>query len=189
MKKSQQITPNQQSDLNDRIQNLKLQVVSRLEQQLGVTSSERQNLLDRIRTLFNTIDRIVYEEPPGSDYEQQLAAERHQIARSHYEDLWRLLQFVAIHDGYVKESMTVERFMDVLGLLEMEVLKKRRIWGPRKARIKVGEPINLRDCASSYTANKRDTVQEVTVALESAVRDMLETLGKSDLVNDLTASP
>ena len=115
-------------------------------------------LEDRIRTLFNTIDRIVYEEPPGPDYEQQLAAERHQIARSHYEDLWRLLQFVAIHDGYVKESMRVERFMDVLGLLEMEVLKQRRIYGPRKARVKVGEPISLKDLASSYKADKPETV-------------------------------
>ena len=140
--------------------------------------------------LFNTVDRIVYEEPPGSDYEQQLAAERQQLARSLYEDLWRLLQFVAIHDGYVKESMRFERFMDVLCLLEMEVFKQRRIWGPRKARVKVGEPINLKDRASSYTADKRETVREVTMALESSVRDMLDALGSEcEMVDDSVASP
>lgn len=188
--RAQKITPSSQSDLNDRIQSLKVNVISRLEQQLGVTSSERHTLLDRIRTLFNTIDRTVYEEPPASDYEQRLAAEHQQFARSLYEDLWRLLQFVAIHDGYVKESMTFERFMDVLCLLEMEVFKQRRIWGPRKACVKVGEPIDLKDRASKYRVDKRETFQEVTMALESSVRDMLEAMGREcEFVDDATASP
>ncbi len=176
--KAYQIAPSQQSDLDDRIQNLKLHVITRLEQQLGVTSSAlRQTLLDRIRTLLNTVDRIVYEEPAASDYEQQLASERQQTARTLYEDLLRLLQFVAIHDGYVKESMTFERFLDVLCLLELEVLKQRTMWGPRKALVKVGAAVDLKEYASSYAADKRDTVREVTLMLETSVRDMLEGLG------------
>ena len=47
--RAQKITPNSQSDLNDRIQSLKVNVISRLEQQLGVTSSERQTLLARMQ--------------------------------------------------------------------------------------------------------------------------------------------
>ena len=188
--KAQQFAPNPHSDLNDRIQSLKLHVISRLEQQLGVTSSERQTLLDRIRTLFNAVDRIVYEEPTGSNYEQELAAERQQTARNHYEDLWRLLQFIAIYDGYVKDSMAFEPFMDVLGLLEMEVFRERRIWGPRKARLKVGEPVDLKDHASSYAADKREAVREVTLTLESAVREMLDDLGTDcELVDDSSATP
>lgn len=74
--------------------------------------------------------------------------------------------------------MTFERFMDVLCLLEMEVLKQRRFWGPRKGRVQVGEPIDLKDHAASYAADKRETVQEVTLSLESSVLSMLEELGR-----------
>jgi hypothetical protein len=160
--------------MNDRIQNLKVQVASKIERQLGIVPAGRQTLLDRIRSMFNAVDRIVHDEPPASEYEQRLAHERGQMARALYDDLWRLVQFVAIYDGYVRESMTVERFMDVLGLLEQEIFKKRRVWGPRKARIKVGQPIDLKDHASAYDQNKRETVQAINNRLESAVRESLE---------------
>ncbi len=96
--------------------------------------------------------------------------------RALYEDLWRLLRFVAIYDGYVRESMTVERFMDVLGLLELEVFKTRRVWRPRKACVKVGQPIDLKDYASSYEANKRAAIQNVNATLEPSVRENLDAM-------------
>jgi 1-acyl-sn-glycerol-3-phosphate acyltransferase len=159
-----------------RIQTLKSLVTSKYERQLGITPNERQSLLDRIRALFVAVDRIVHDELPTSEYEQRLALERQQMARTLYEDLWRLLQFVAIYDGYVRESMTVERFMDVLGLLELEVFQTRRCWGPRKATIKIGEPINFKDHVAAYHENKRATVQRINVALEVEVRANLEAL-------------
>jgi 1-acyl-sn-glycerol-3-phosphate acyltransferase len=171
------VAPDESSSMNDRIQNLKEHVVSGMEQRLDVTPPEGRVLLDRIRTLFNTVDRITREEPDASDYERQLALERQRALRNLYDDLWRALQFVAIYDGYVSESMTVERFMDVLCLLEMEVLKERRIWGPRKARVKFGDPVDLKDRFSSYKTNRRGAVEQITLALESSVRQMLDALG------------
>jgi 1-acyl-sn-glycerol-3-phosphate acyltransferase len=162
--------------MDARIQNLKSFVTSKYERQLGITPTDRQSLLDRIRTLFNAVDRIIHDESPTSEYEQRLAAERQQMARALYDDLWRLLQFVAIYDGYVRESMTVERFMDVLGLLELEVFQTRRVWGPRKAVIKLGQPINLKDHAESYDKNRREVIQHVNAALESSVRKDLEAM-------------
>jgi 1-acyl-sn-glycerol-3-phosphate acyltransferase len=164
------------SPLNDRIQNLKAFVAAQIERQLGIVPTERQSLLERVRALFNAVDRIVHDEPPVSDYEQRLALERQQLVRVLYEDLWRLLQFVAIYDGYVRESMTVERFMDVLGLLELEIFKKRRIWGPRKACVKVALPIDLKDYVAAYEANKREAIQDVNTRLESAVRENLDAM-------------
>ena len=129
--KSHHAKPHADASMNDRIQQIKGLVVTRIEDQLGITPTAGQNLLDRIRVLFNAVDRSVSDEPFASEYEHQLAVERQQSARTLYDDLWRVLQFVAIYEGYVRESMTVERFMDVLCLLEMEVFKERRIWGPR----------------------------------------------------------
>ena len=175
--KRHNVTPNEESSINDRVQNLKNCVVAGLEQQLDVTPPAESELLDRIRTLFNTVDRIVHEEPHTSEYEQQLATERQQEVRSLYDDLWRVQQFVAVYDGYVRESMTVERFMDLLCMLEMEVFENRRIWGPRKALVKVGEPIDLKDQFLFYKSDRRGVIQKITIALESSVREMLEELG------------
>lgn len=165
-----------ESDLDTRAQALKRHAVEQMEQQLGLKSSARMMLMDRIRNLFNTVDRIVYEETTGSEYEKQLASERQQSVRDHYDDLWRLLRFVTLHDGYVKESMTTERFLDVLCLMEMEVCGERKIWGPRKAHLKVGQPINLKDHAAAYAADRRGTVNAVTALLETSVREMLDSL-------------
>lgn len=171
------VTADEESSMNNRIQNLKECVVAGLEQQLGVTPPAGRVLLDRVRTLFNTVDRIVHEEPDASDYERRLTTERQQEVRNLYDDLWRVMQFVAVYDGYVSESMTVERFMDVLCLLEMEVFNERRIWGPRKALVKVAEPIDLKDHFSAYKTDRRGVVQDITLGLESSVKTMLEALG------------
>lgn len=176
IEKAHHIKPAADASMNDRIQAIKELVISRMEEQLGVTPAKGQTLLDRLRTLFNVVDRSAQDVPQASVYERQLALERQQTARTLYEDLWRLLQFVAIYDGYVRESMTVERFMDVLCLLEMEVFRERRIWGPRIAKVKVGRPIDLRERYSSYLSNKREEVRQTTLDVESSVREMLDSL-------------
>ena len=177
--KGHNVKPDEDASLDDRIQMMKETIVRRIELQLELTPRAGQSLLDRIRALFNAVDRIVHEEPETYEYEQKLLNERQQAARDLYDDLWRVLQLIAIYDGYVRESLTVERFMDVLCLLEMEVLGERRIWGPRKALVRVGDSVDLRDHFSAYKTDKRGVIQEVTLAVESRVRQMLATLADS----------
>lgn len=107
-----------------------------------------------------------------------MLAERQREVAVLYDDLWRLNRAVGIYDGYVRETMSAERFLDVLGLLELEVFKKRHIWGPRRARIGVGEPLDLAESLDAYRADRRTTVATVTLALEDAVRAMLEALAE-----------
>ncbi len=171
------VSPEEDAGFDNRIQQMKTRVVSQIEQKLGVTPRHDQVLLDRIRTLFNTVDRITQEEPGPRPYEQKLMRERQQEAHDLYNDLWRVLQFIAIYGDYVTEFTTVERFMDVLCLLEMEVFGERRMWGPRQALFKVGAPVDLKDHLEAYRANKRNEVRDVTLALENSVRVMLEGLG------------
>jgi hypothetical protein len=152
-------------------------VISDMERRLGLTPAPGQELLARVRALFNAVDRIVFDEHAESEYESELLAERQREAAALYDELWRLNRVVGIYDGYVRETMSVERFLDVLGLLEIEVFKKRHIWGPRRARVKVGEPLDLAESADAYRIDRRATVAEVTLALENSVRAMLEDLG------------
>jgi hypothetical protein len=60
----------------------------------------------------------------------------------------------------------------------MEVFCERRIWGPRKALIRVGDPINLRDHLEACKADKRGTIASVSMNLEEAVRRMLTELSE-----------
>lgn len=173
------VRPGEDASLNERIQYMKELIVSRMAAALDVSLRADQPLLDRIRELFNTIDRIVYSEPGGPEYERQLHQLRQREVQRLYDDLERVLRFVALYDGYVRETLTVERFLDVLGLLEFEVFGRRRAWGPKKALLKVGEPLNLIHYVQRYGTDKRGTLQEVTTSLESAVRQMLSELSSS----------
>lgn len=174
--KKHEVEPDDGTGLNDRIQHMKELALSRMERQLGVKPRGGQELLDRVRALFNKVDRIAFDEHAESEYERELLWERQKEAAVLYDELWRVLHLVAIYDGYVRETLTVERFLDVLGKLEMEVFKTRRIWGPRKACVKVGEPLNLADYAEAYRNDRRGMVRDLTLALESSVRTMLESL-------------
>lgn len=178
--KARGVKPPADSTMDDRIQHIKQQTIEKLEYQFDINPQMKQMPLDRIRTLFNAVDRIVLDEPPTSTYEQQLHTERVRMARATYDELWRLLKFVAVYDGYVTESLTVERFMDILALLEYEVLGIRRVWGPRKAMVRVGDPVNLADRWDDYSADRRATTASVTADLENQVRDMLTAIGRAN---------
>ena len=170
------VTPAAGDALDARIQRMKETIVREIEMQLDLTPRADQDLLDRIRACFNAVDAIVNGPAEALPYEEKLLQERRDAARDLYEDLWRVLQFVAIYEGYVRELSTVERLLDVLCLLEMEVFNERRIWGPRRCIIKVGDPVNLRDYDPAYRENKRGTVRDVSLLLESRVRSMLRDL-------------
>lgn len=168
------LNPGSNADLDSRIQAMKVFVISRVEVALNLTPKPDDTLLDRIRSSFNAVDRIVHLEPEGAGYERKLFEENRAEAKQLYDDLWRALEFVAIYDGYVKESFTVERFMDVLFLLEMEVFGRRELWGPRKAVVRIGEPLDLKNYFEKYRGDKRGTVREVTSMLESGIKETLE---------------
>lgn len=179
--KRHNITPDAGADLNTRIQAMKEAMVSRLERQLDVAPKTGQDLLDRIRTLFNALDRITMDDPDASNYGRKLLDEQKRLARDMYDELWRVLQFIAIYADYVRENSTVERFMDVLCILEMEVFGERRIAGPRKACVRVGEPVDLKDEFAAYREDKRAATEALTLRLENTVRSMLEELNSKSI--------
>ncbi len=170
--------PAEDATFNNRVQHMKEVIVGKVAKELGVTMRPEVALLERIRALFNAVDRIVQEEPAGNDYERRLQNERQQHARGLYHDLWRALRFVVTFDGYVRETMTMERFMELVIRLETEVFGRSRWRGPRKAVVQVGAPIDLTARWEEYQADKRGTVTTVTRELEHAVRAMLHELSR-----------
>lgn len=170
------LRPHKDATVNDRVQQLKEVAVSRVAHSMGVSLRHERPLIERIRDLFNEVDRVVYAEPQGTDYERRLQQQRQTTALDCYHDLWRVLRFIALYDGYVRETLTAERFFDIIGLIEIEVFGKQVSRIPKKAVLKTGEPQNLAAYFPRYRIDKRNAIREITRSLESSVRHVLAEL-------------
>jgi 1-acyl-sn-glycerol-3-phosphate acyltransferase len=179
--KEYNISPRKDAGLNERFQYVKELVVSRVETALGFSPRPEHPLLERIRDLFNAIDQIAYSEQE-TEYEKLLHQSRQQEAQRLYNDLWRVHHFAALYDGYVRETLSIERFLDVLVRLEVEVFGQKKIFGMRRAVVKIGNPLDIENYFNRYNKDKQTTIQEVTMYLEKSVKQMLGELGCQGLV-------
>ncbi len=176
VEKEYNVRPPRTASLNDRIQYMKEHIVGGIAAELGVPLHAGQPLIERIRDLFNAVDGIIYGGPEGPGYARHLHYHRSIEARGAYHSLKRVLHFVALYDGYVRESRTAERFLDVIGLLEIEVFGKRKIRGPRKAVVRIGMPLDVSAYYMAYKADRRAALKALTEDLETSVRKMLNGL-------------
>lgn len=158
--------------LNEQIQGLKEQILSHAEKIMGIHSNN--DVLARVRTLKNIVDAEVYRDVDEmTEYERKIHEELLQKFQQFYPDLNRLVNFIAITDGYVAEEHSPERYLEVIFRLEKEVFGEAKMRGPRVALIRVGEPKNLLEHYDTYKSQKRETVEQVTVELETAVQNLV----------------
>ena len=158
--------------LDTHIQKMKEQILSHAEQIMGIHSEA--DVLTRVRALKNLVDAEVYKDiEQMTAYERKIHEELLQKFQRFYPDLERLINFIAISDGYVAEERSQERFLEVIVRLEREVFGTSKMRGPRVASVRVGEPKNLRDYYDTYKARKRETVEQITLELETAVQTLV----------------
>ena len=158
--------------LDVHIQKMKEQILSHAEQIMGIHSEA--DVLTRVRALKNLVDAEVYKDiEQMTEYERKIHEELLQKFQRFYPDLERLINFIAISDGYVAEEPSPERFLEVIVRLEREVFGASKIRGPRVASVRVGEPKNLRESYDTYKAQKRGTVEQITLELETAVQTLV----------------
>jgi len=172
--------------LSDRISYMKELIISRTAQALNIRERPGQILTDRIRDLINALDQIIYRKVNKRGNDEQSYGQKRLEAQALRNRLETAVNFMGLDECYLNQSMTTERFMDIIGLMEREVFGARRFWGLRKAVVRVGEPIDLKDYDDQYRANKKGALQEISATLESAVRGML--LELSDLCEPLKPS-
>ncbi|MBX9948997.1 MAG: 1-acyl-sn-glycerol-3-phosphate acyltransferase [Candidatus Obscuribacterales bacterium] len=169
--------PAKDATLNDRISALRMAILTHMSSYLNVDLPRSDRTLDAVRMLRNKIDDFVYEDEQGlSEYEKELHTEKATEIKGFYKDLDRVVNFVSIYDGYIKEHMTQERFADVLERIEHEVFGKTTIKGPRCILIDVGNPIDLRSYQQEYKTHKKVALQKITDDLSTQMNGMLETL-------------
>jgi len=174
--KTRGVRPQPGISFNERVQYLKELIIARVAAALGISLRTEQPLMDRIRTVQNSIDQILYAEPSGTDYEQQLLVRRQEEVRELADNVLQVRGFAAFDTAYVEGGVTAERFLDVLRLLELEIFGKQRFWGPRKVVLRVGEPLDLQAYVKRYRADREGGLEEVTRIMEDAVRGMLTEL-------------
>lgn len=165
--------------LNERIEQLREHILSQMEEFMGVTPQTSVLPRTRVRALKNLIDAEVYRETEDIPaYERQIHEQRLEKFQEFYPDLNRLFNFIAIYDGYVGENRSPERFLEVITRLEREVFGDSKPRGPRIASMRFGTPKNLLDLYDTYRQAKKQTVQDITLELETEVQALISEMSR-----------
>lgn len=174
------IAPAPEETLGERIVRVREAMLARLAAELRVELPKGAGFPERVRILFNAYHDVVYgERPEEPDYLHAVREERSGSARPLVRAWERLHNFLAARDGYVRDLPSPERFVDILGRLESEVLGKPHVRGPRRALVRAGDPIDLRDHAAAYRASRRETISRLTREIEERVAAMVRELGRN----------
>lgn len=170
-------TPPEGDDLNEHIDAIFAALLARMERLLDVKVAPQASLQDNLRKLYAVVDSALYDdEAEKNEYERRMQAQHEPAWRAFERDLARLQTFQAVRDGYVAAHPSAERYLDVLGRLEQEVIGEAPVYGNRKVQIRVAEPIVLNDYWAAYKEDRREAVATVLGELRGRVLAMLETL-------------
>jgi hypothetical protein len=155
---------------NDRIAALRNHVLQSCEQTLGITPSPNDLARERVYRIQYTLESQA-ESFTGDAF---WTYNRIHIAAA------RLLNFDAIYDGYVADHPTPERFLDTLTRLERAVFRIDQPLpkGHRRVRIRVGDPVNLKDYFPQYQGDRSATVNRLTEELRQQVQTNLTYLSQ-----------
>jgi 1-acyl-sn-glycerol-3-phosphate acyltransferase len=171
MERENGLTGAADQDLNDRIDALRQSIAGRLAAALGIPVPKTEDTPTLVQALANA-----YEDRLGQEEAASGSAKPSAELKAQFELWLHLKRFLAVRDGYVGEWPSAERFLDVLGQLEGEVLRKGRLRGPRRAVVRIGEPFDLRPHLDGYRSRRREVLDEVTGRLEDRVRVLLDEL-------------
>ena len=162
------------SSLNERINRMREHILSQMESFMELVPQPDWNPLRRVRAIQNRIDGEIYREVDEmTEYERGVHTQRVDKFRQFYTDLRRIVNSIAIYEGYIGENPSQERFLDVITRLEVEVFGRSKVKGPLHAFVRIGKPKNLLASYEAYKKDKRKTTQQVTLELETEVQNIV----------------
>lgn len=168
----------EEASLSERIDTMRSTILAEMADQLGISLSAKQSQLHLVREIRNALDRIPVLEGV-SDYQKQLRIEQ---TKHYYANLERVVNFIAMTDGYISRRPTQERVSHVLDRLEMDLfdLEQPPIRGKREAWISVSEePICILDSWDAYKAKRKATLQAITDDMSNQISRMLSDMDNS----------
>lgn len=163
-----------ESSLNERIQQMREHILSQMENFLELAPQSDRNPLRRVRAIQNRIDEKIYRDVDEmTEYERGVHAQRIDKFRQFYIDLRRIVNSIAIYEGYIGEDPSQERFLEVITRLEVEVYGRSKVKGTLDAFLRIGTPKNLLESYETYKKEKRQTPQKITLELETDVQNII----------------
>lgn len=164
----------EEATLNDRILQMREHILSQMESFLELSPQSDRNPLRRVRAIQNRIDEEIYRDVEEmTEYERGVHAQRVDKFRQFYTDVRRIVNSIAIYEGYIGEDPSQERFLEVITRLEVEVYGRSNVKGPLDAFLRIGTPKNLLDSYETYKKQKRQTTQQITLELETDVQNII----------------
>lgn len=169
------VTPESGSNESERLDRLRETVLHRVAEGIGLKLPPPDSpLRNRVRKLLNAANRLTdLSEEHASTYAQELHAMRRERIFRMREELGRLMAFIAVSWDYEISVPTVENFLDVLSILEMDLLGVHRVRGPRAVVVKIGVPLDLRNRYEEFKADPDSASEGIMLEVERAVRSML----------------
>ena len=175
--KEYQLRLSEESSLNERIQLLKEHILSQMENFMGIVPQPDSHPLRRVRAIQNQINEEIYRDVDEmTEYEKGIHTQRLDKFRQFFTDLRRIVNSIAIYEGYIGEHPSQERFLEVITRLEVEVFGHSKAKGPLDAFVRIGTPKNLLDAYEAYKKEKRQTTQQITLELETEVQNIVASM-------------
>ena len=162
-------------DVSPRLDAIKEAILQRVALAAGVPVPKGDTLPEKMRGLLHTIDLVERDAPKDGEtgYDKSLRNAQRLRAQPLLRDMERLTNWIAVYDGYIRADPTPERMAETLIRLERECWGKAELTGPKACRVRVGDPLNVRDCLPAYEESKRAEVARVTHEMEKRVGDLL----------------
>jgi 1-acyl-sn-glycerol-3-phosphate acyltransferase len=157
----------EEHSLDEQIQGVEDFMLTKMEQVVNLPYDPSLRYLDRVRRIRNSIDRVMKEVPEEQTlYEERLHEHQKAVLKNFYWDLERIVNFIAIYDGYIHPDMIPERYVEVIRRLEKEVFGSYHLVHPRTAVIKALEPVNLKSHFEAFLHDKKKVSEELIQDIE-----------------------
>ena len=174
LEEAEGLRPDPSSPLSQRIPVVRRKVLERVAEAIGAELDDREPPGEQLHHLYNELKSWVGVLPEQrSDYEERLHRHRTGVAAPLFVELLRLHNFVAVSGDYVAAEPTAERFLEVLGRLQKEVLGRVPHQAPLAATVRIAPPIRLEERYEEYRQNKREVVAAVTRQMRDTIHGLL----------------
>ena len=154
------VAPENMTDWDRRIENLRKQMLGYCEDKLEINPATQLPARERVYKIQSVLSSLTnLDSPPLVDYEHL------------YLTTVRLLNFDAIYDGYIAAKPTPERFFATIDRLEKEVFNSDRpkFKGRRRAIVKIGTLVNLKDYWQEYQSDRQTLIPRLTALVQQEV--------------------
>ncbi|MBF2027089.1 MAG: 1-acyl-sn-glycerol-3-phosphate acyltransferase [Oscillatoriales cyanobacterium C42_A2020_001] len=166
-------------DWNQRIAQVKHQMVRTCEQALDIPPAPQLPMRERVYRIQSTLENKCDQsnknqslDNPSESVDELIDDSFKESYMQLYGITARVLNLDAIYDGYVQAHPTPERFLDTLITAEREVFRidQPQPKGFRIAGLRVGTMINLRDYFDDYQQHREETVNDLNQQLQETVQ-------------------